>query len=73
MYMYSDILPNSGGTQVCLDSIQIVAEFFAAHPEGVSFPYCMFVPRLSWQNEFFNVNGSKRAVFECNKAIVLSD
>ena len=55
MYMYSDILPNSGGTQVCLDSIQIVAEFFAAHPEGVSFPYCMFVPSLSWQNDRFYI------------------
>jgi len=35
MYMFSDILPNSGGTQVALDSIKVVAEFFAQHPEGV--------------------------------------
>ena len=35
MYMYNDILPNSGGTQIALDSIKLVAEFFAQHPEGV--------------------------------------
>ena len=35
MYMYNDILPNSGGTQIALDSVKLVAEFFAQHPEGV--------------------------------------
>ena len=35
MYIYDDILPNSGGTQVALDSVAMVAKFFAQHPEGV--------------------------------------
>jgi hypothetical protein len=35
MYFFSDILPGGGGTQVALDSIKLVAEFFAQHPEGV--------------------------------------
>jgi hypothetical protein len=33
--MYNDILPNSGGTQIALDSVKVVADFFAQHPEGV--------------------------------------
>ena len=34
-YFYDDVLPNSGGTQIALDSIEIAARFFAEHPEGV--------------------------------------
>jgi hypothetical protein len=34
-YFYDDVLPQSGGTQIALDSIEIAARFFAEHPEGV--------------------------------------
>ena len=34
-YMYSDILPGSGGTQMCVDSIGVVARLLAQHPEGI--------------------------------------
>ena len=34
-YFYSDILPGSGGTQMCVDSIGVVARLLAQHPEGI--------------------------------------
>ena len=34
-YLYSDILPGSGGTQMCIDSIGVVARLLAQHPEGI--------------------------------------
>jgi len=34
-YLYSDILPGSGGTQMCVDSISVVASLLAQHPEGI--------------------------------------
>ena len=34
-YLYSDILPGSGGTQMCVDSIGGVARLLAQHPEGI--------------------------------------
>jgi len=34
-YLYSDILPGSGGTQMCVDSIGVVARLLAQHPEGI--------------------------------------
>lgn len=34
-YFYDDVLPQSGGTQIALDSIEVAARFFAEHPEGV--------------------------------------
>ena len=34
-YFYSDILSGSGGTQMCVDSIGVVARLLAQHPEGI--------------------------------------
>ena len=34
-YFYSDILPGSGGTQMCVDSIGVVARLLAQYPEGI--------------------------------------
>ena len=34
-YLYSDILPGSGGTQMCVDSVGVVARLLAQHPEGI--------------------------------------
>jgi hypothetical protein len=34
-YFYSDIRPGSGGTQMCVDSIGVVARLLAQHPEGI--------------------------------------
>ena len=34
-YLYSDILPGSGGTQMCVDSIGVAARLLAQHPEGI--------------------------------------
>ncbi len=34
-YFYSDLLPGSGGTQICPDSIGVVARFLARYPEGI--------------------------------------
>ena len=34
-YLYSDLLPGSGGTQMCVDSIGVVARLLAQHPEGI--------------------------------------
>ena len=34
-YIYSDLLPESGGTQMCVDSIGVVARLLARHPEGI--------------------------------------
>ena len=34
-YFYSDILPGCGGTQMCVDSIGVVARLLAQHPEGI--------------------------------------
>ena len=34
-YIYSDLLPESGGTQMCIDSIGVVARLLARHPEGI--------------------------------------
>jgi hypothetical protein len=34
-YLYADILPGSGGTQMCVDSIGVVARLLAQHPEGI--------------------------------------
>lgn len=34
-YFFSDILPGSGGTQICVDSIGVVARLLAQHPEGI--------------------------------------
>ena len=34
-YFFSDILPGSGGTQICVDSIGVVARLLAQHPEGL--------------------------------------
>jgi hypothetical protein len=34
-YLFSDILPGSGGTQMCVDSIGVVARLLAQHPEGI--------------------------------------
>jgi hypothetical protein len=34
-YIYSDTLPGSGGTQMCVDSIGVVARLLAQHPEGI--------------------------------------
>ena len=34
-YLYSDIHPGSGGTQMCVDSIGVVARLLAQHPEGI--------------------------------------
>jgi hypothetical protein len=34
-YFYSDILPGSGGTQICVDSIGVVARLLARYPEGI--------------------------------------
>ena len=32
---FSDILPNSGGTQICVDSVGVVARLLAQYPEGI--------------------------------------
>ena len=34
-FFYSDILPDSGGTQICVDSVGVVARLLAQHPEGI--------------------------------------
>ncbi len=34
-FFYDDILPDSGGTQICVDSIGVVARLLAQHPEGI--------------------------------------
>lgn len=34
-YLYSDILPCSGGTQMCVDSIGVVARLLARYPQGI--------------------------------------
>ena len=34
-YIYSDLLPGSGGTQMCVDSIGVVARLLSRHPEGI--------------------------------------
>jgi len=34
-YIYSDLLPESGGTQMCVDSVGVVARLLARHPEGI--------------------------------------
>ena len=34
-YIFSDLLPESGGTQMCVDSIGVVARFLARYPEGI--------------------------------------
>ena len=34
-YLYSDLLPGSGGTQMCVDSIGVVARLLAQHPQGI--------------------------------------
>ena len=34
-YIYSDLLPESGGTQMCVDSVGVVARLPARHPEGI--------------------------------------
>lgn len=34
-YLYSDTLPGSGGTQMCVDSIGVVARLLAQYPEGI--------------------------------------
>ena len=35
MFFYNDILPDSGGTQICVDSVGEVARLLAQHPEGL--------------------------------------
>ena len=34
-FFFSDILPNSGGTQICVDSVGVVARLLAQYPEGI--------------------------------------
>ena len=34
-FFYNDILPESGGTQICVDSVGEVARLLAQHPEGL--------------------------------------
>ena len=34
-FFFSDILPNSGGTQICVDSVGVVARLLAKYPEGI--------------------------------------
>ena len=34
-YIYSDLSPESGGTQMCVDSVGVVARLLARHPEGI--------------------------------------
>jgi hypothetical protein len=34
-YFYSDLLPGSGGTQICVDSIGVVARLLARYPQGI--------------------------------------
>ncbi|NKB70975.1 MAG: hypothetical protein GKR89_28215 [Candidatus Latescibacteria bacterium] len=34
-FFYSDILPDSGGTQICVDSVGAVARLLAQYPEGI--------------------------------------
>lgn len=34
-YIYSDLLPESGGTQMCVDSVGVVARLLARYPEGI--------------------------------------
>ncbi|MCJ8331389.1 MAG: hypothetical protein HRT89_13310 [Lentisphaeria bacterium] len=34
-YIFSDILPESGGTQICVDSVGVIARMLAKHPEGI--------------------------------------
>jgi len=34
-FFYDDILPDSGGTQICVDSIGVVARLLARYPEGI--------------------------------------
>ena len=34
-FFYSDILPNSGGTQICVDSVGVVARLLAQYPQGI--------------------------------------
>ena len=34
-FFFSDILPNSGGTQICVDSVGVVARLLAQYPGGI--------------------------------------
>jgi len=34
-FFFSDILPNSGGTQICVDSVGVVARLLAQYPVGI--------------------------------------
>jgi hypothetical protein len=34
-FFFNDIMPESGGTQICVDSVGAVARFLAQQPEGI--------------------------------------
>ncbi|EGN98483.1 hypothetical protein SERLA73DRAFT_110000 [Serpula lacrymans var. lacrymans S7.3] len=46
--IYSDIKPRGGGTYICPDGIDMIAQYLAAHPEGVlPTPRLCFTPSTS--------------------------